>query len=285
MGQPEPDRASDASSLPNQGWLGQDGLCQLHSEKGLTGAVGQFTTHDVGDSEVLPSERGELGQGWLSKQIGQGGAESLVCSVVGQSGVESLACSVVGQSGIESLAGLEKSPTERVGVSFSGPARVRAGGTGGGPEKQSGPDSRETNKVPIRASCIVGVCRVRKQRQSQTQRHYRAQKLCRVAEPTPEVEIAEGDPCDAHETAGRTVMMEAGEADEANEEVGEVPDHIKDLVARSVKGWSHPQQQAIKRLLIKHADVFSKGEFDIGRTNLIEHEIDTSDAKPMRSAP
>ena len=37
--------------------------------------------------------------------------------------------------------------------------------------------------------------------------------------------------------------MEAGEADA---EVGEVPDHIEDLVARSVKGWSHPQQQAIR---------------------------------------
>ena len=140
---------------------------------------------------------------------------------------------------------------------------VRAGVTGGGP-------------------CIVGVHRVRKQRQSQTQRHYKAQKLRRVAEPTPEVEIAEGDPCDVHETAGGTVMMEAGEADA---EVGEVPDHIEDLVARSVKGWSHPQQQAIKRLLIKHAEVFSKDEFNIGRTDLFKHEIDTGDAKPIRSAP
>ena len=84
----------DASLLPNQGWLGQDGLRQLHSEKGLTGTIGQFTTHDVGDSEVLPSQQGELGQGWLSKQIGQSGTESLACSVVGQSGAESLACSV-----------------------------------------------------------------------------------------------------------------------------------------------------------------------------------------------
>ena len=56
IGQPEPDRASDASSLPNQGWLGQGGLHRLHSEKGLMGVVGQFTTRDMGDSEVLPSQ-------------------------------------------------------------------------------------------------------------------------------------------------------------------------------------------------------------------------------------
>ena len=86
---------------------------------------------------------------WPVSVVGQSGTESLACSVVGQSGTESLACSVVGQSGIESLACLEKSPTEGVGVSFSGPAMVRAGVTGGGP-------------------CIVGVHRVRKQRQSQT---------------------------------------------------------------------------------------------------------------------
>ena len=56
IGQPEPDRASDTSLLPNQGWLGQDGLRRFHSKKGLTGMVGQFTTCDVGDSEVLPSQ-------------------------------------------------------------------------------------------------------------------------------------------------------------------------------------------------------------------------------------
>ena len=54
---------------------------------------------------------------------------------------------------------------------------------------------------------------------------------------------------------------------------------------KSIKGWSHSQQKAIRKLLIKHADIFSKDEFDIGSTDLIEHEIDTGDAKPMRSAP
>ena len=107
IGQPEPDRASDDSSLPNHGWLGQDGLRRLHLQKGSMGAVGQFTTLGPGDTKVSLSQRGELGQGRLSEQnsvVGQSGAESLACSVVGQSGAESLACSVVGQSGAESLA-------------------------------------------------------------------------------------------------------------------------------------------------------------------------------------
>ena len=265
IGQPEPGRASDVSSLPNQGWLGQGGLRRLHSKKGLKGMVGQFTTRDVGDNEVLPSQRGELGQGWLSKQIGQSGAESLTCSVVGQSDAEALAC-------------LEKSPTKGVGVSFSGPARVRAGIVSSGPVKESGRGSQVVPGTPVRASCIAGVRRGRKRRRPLTQGCIRAQKVRRVADPAPEVESAEGTPVDTSE-------RDRDDTREADEGLEEVPAHIVELMERSTRGWSHPQQQAIKKLLLKHADVFSKDEFDIGLTDLMEHEIDTGDAKPIRSAP
>ena len=61
-----------------------------------------------------------------------------VDSDVGKSGTESLTCSVIGQSDAEALACLEKSPTNGVGVSFSGTARVRAGIVNSGPVKESG---------------------------------------------------------------------------------------------------------------------------------------------------
>ena len=203
IGQPEPGRASDVSSLPNQGWLGQGGLRRLHSEKGLKGAVGQFTTRDVGDNEVLPSQRGELGQGRLSKQIGQSGTESLTCSVVGQSDAEALAC-------------LEKSPTKGVGVSFSGPARVRAGIVNSGPVKESGRGSQVVPGTPVRASCIAGVRRGRKRRRPLIQGCIRAQKVRRVADPAPEVESAEGTPVDTSERD----RDDTREADEGLEEDG-----------------------------------------------------------------
>ena len=278
IGQPEPGGASDASLLPNQGWLGQGGLCQLCPEKGLKGTVRQFMTRNVGDNEVLLTQRGGLGQDQLSKQIGQSGAESLTCSDVGQSGAESLTCSVIGQSDAEALACLEKSPTKGVGVSFSGPARVRAGIVNSGPVKESGQGSQVIPGTPVRASCIAGVWRGRKRRRPPTQGCTRAQKVRRVADPAPEVETAEGAPVDASE-------RDRADTWEADEGLEEVPAHIVELIERSIRGWSHPQQQAIKKLLLKYADVFSKDEFDIGLTDLIKHEIDTGVVKPIRSAP
>lgn len=38
-------------------------------------------------------------------------------------------------------------------------------------------------------------------------------------------------------------------------------------------------------LLSKFQEVFSKHEFDIGLTDLVEHSIDTGDAKPVRLPP
>ena len=38
-------------------------------------------------------------------------------------------------------------------------------------------------------------------------------------------------------------------------------------------------------MLIKYHDVFSKNEFDLRRTHLGEHVIDTGDAKPVKQRP
>jgi len=39
---------------------------------------------------------------------------------------------------------------------------------------------------------------------------------------------------------------------------------------------------ALKTILMKHQDVFSQNENDLGRTNIIMHHIDTGDARPVR---
>ena len=64
-----------------------------------------------------------------------------------------------------------------------------------------------------------------------------------------------------------------------------VPLHIEDLIERSSEGWSAKEQAAIKKLLIQYQDVFSKNEFDLGKTHLVEHTIDTGDAKPIAQPP
>ena len=57
------------------------------------------------------------------------------------------------------------------------------------------------------------------------------------------------------------------------------------MVERSTAGWSEDEQLAIKKLLVKYQDVFSKDEMDLGRTHLIEHSIDTGDALPVAQPP
>lgn len=42
------------------------------------------------------------------------------------------------------------------------------------------------------------------------------------------------------------------------------------------------EKQQIRQLLEKYADVFSRNEYDVGRTNLIPYEIDTGDATPIK---
>ena len=81
----------------------------------------------------------------------------------------------------------------------------------------------------------------------------------------------------------KRVVRQARKVQQAtSQETGDtVPTHIEDLIERSSEGWTAKEQAAIKKLLIQYQDVFSKNEFDLGNTHLVEHTIDTGDAKPI----
>jgi hypothetical protein len=59
---------------------------------------------------------------------------------------------------------------------------------------------------------------------------------------------------------------------EVNEEK-EIPEHLKSSFELWSKKLSVEQRDELERLLCKYPHLFSKGEFDIGRTNLIKHSI------------
>ena len=40
----------------------------------------------------------------------------------------------------------------------------------------------------------------------------------------------------------------------------------------------------VRAFLTRNSKVFSESEFDIGRTHLVEHKIETDDSKPVRQA-
>ena len=80
-------------------------------------------------------------------------------------------------------------------------------------------------------------------------------------------------------------QADASQRTETIDENEEVPAHMKEFIERSTKGSSKPHQEAFRKMLLQFQDVFSKDELDIGQTHLMEAEIDTGDAKPVRSRP
>ena len=50
-------------------------------------------------------------------------------------------------------------------------------------------------------------------------------------------------------------------------------------------GKSKMECAQIHSLLLKHENVFSKDDYDLGHTNLVEHTIDTGNAKPIKQPP
>ena len=63
------------------------------------------------------------------------------------------------------------------------------------------------------------------------------------------------------------------------------PDHLKCLYEESIEGKSKVQPAQVHSLLQKHEKVFSKDKYDLGHTHLVEHSIDTGDAKSIKQPP
>ena len=64
-----------------------------------------------------------------------------------------------------------------------------------------------------------------------------------------------------------------------------VPSHLQDLFQKASDGKTPEQKDMLESLLCEYQDVFSKDETDLGLTNIAEHEIDTSGARPIKQAP
>lgn len=64
-----------------------------------------------------------------------------------------------------------------------------------------------------------------------------------------------------------------------------LPDHLIGLFDRSSANLSETEKRGLRKLLIKYAGVFSKNSEDIGKTNVVEHAINTGTAAPIRQPP
>ena len=64
-----------------------------------------------------------------------------------------------------------------------------------------------------------------------------------------------------------------------------VPEHLREMLKKSTGCLAPAQAQKLREMLCRYADVFSRGDTDLGRTDLVEHYIDTGDSRPIKHAP
>lgn len=64
-----------------------------------------------------------------------------------------------------------------------------------------------------------------------------------------------------------------------------IPPHLQDLFQKACTDRPEAEIWKIADILIKYQDTFSKDEFDLGYTNLVEHTIDVGDHKPIKQPP
>ena len=64
----------------------------------------------------------------------------------------------------------------------------------------------------------------------------------------------------------------------------QLPDHVKPLYETLSADLTDVERSRATRFINDNATVFSKSEFDIGRTDLVQHRIDTGQHRPFRQA-
>ncbi|CAC5375366.1 unnamed protein product [Mytilus coruscus] len=64
-----------------------------------------------------------------------------------------------------------------------------------------------------------------------------------------------------------------------------LPSHTEDLYNRSIVHLQEKEKQQLKELLQAYSDFFAKSADDLGRTNRVQHRINTGTAHPIRQAP
>ena len=65
----------------------------------------------------------------------------------------------------------------------------------------------------------------------------------------------------------------------------EVPPHLEDLYNRAVENKDSGVKSALAETLVRHSEVFSKHDEDLGKTGLVEHTINTGNSRPLRQPP
>ena len=79
-----------------------------------------------------------------------------------------------------------------------------------------------------------------------------------------------------------SVKLSQNEAQDAEPGVVVLPMHLKELYKRSTAGLTPDRCQQVYNLLKRYSHIFSAGSRDLGRTDVIKHQIDTQSATEVK---
>jgi len=82
----------------------------------------------------------------------------------------------------------------------------------------------------------------------------------------------------------RTEVVETSNEPSSEKLLASEVDVVEQMMSSLPKELTEEQQRAVKELLTKHENIFSKREYDIGRTPYVEYRIDTGAYRPIRQA-
>ena len=64
----------------------------------------------------------------------------------------------------------------------------------------------------------------------------------------------------------------------------ELPGHLKELYDKSAENLNLEEENKLYELLCDNSDLFAKSSSDLGKTSVVEHTINTGNAKPIKQA-
>ena len=96
-----------------------------------------------------------------------------------------------------------------------------------------------------------------------------------LADFAPRVEAVAASPNELKERVGRRPRRLERD----------VPEHVKVLLEGISSELSLQQREELAAAITDYADVFSSGKDDMGCTDLVQHQIDTGEARPIRQPP
>ena len=82
-----------------------------------------------------------------------------------------------------------------------------------------------------------------------------------------------------------TTQLEGSNGNRRCAKLSQVPEHLQEMARSACANLNDDQSELVCIMILDYEDVFAGPQGELGRTNLLEHRIDTGDNAPIRMRP